>query len=156
VKYDTQRPYAASYVIVKNSEGKIAFVLRSNTDWMNGYYGLPAGKTEIKEPFNAGAIREAEEEIGIKVAAKDMEHVLTVHRYSPAKDEIDELYMEWVDVYFEAKKWQGEIHNAEPHKHSKVEWLDPNNLPENIIPPIVASIRAYNNGIRYLEYGYDK
>ena len=46
--YDTATPYLASFVIIRK-EGKIAFVLRTNTGWMNGYYGLPSGKVEKVE-----------------------------------------------------------------------------------------------------------
>lgn len=94
MKYGTQTPYAASYVIVQNEEGKIAFVLRKNIDWMNGYYGLPSGKTEKNESFIAGAIREAKEEIGIDVQ------------------------------------------------------------PENVIPSVANSIKAWKSGKKYFEYGW--
>lgn len=82
MKYDTQTPYVASYVIVKNEEGMIAFVMRSNTSWMNGFYGLPSGKVEQNESFLHAAIREAKEEIGVEVKVNDLEHAITVHRYS--------------------------------------------------------------------------
>ncbi len=156
MKYDTQRPYAASYAIIRNNEGFIAFVLRSNTSWMNGFYSLPAGKTEVAETFIAGAIREASEEVGVTVAAEDMTHVLTVHRYSSAASEKDGEFMEWIDVYFEVHKYAGDIYNAEPHMHSEVAWLDPNNLPDNVIPAVLASIKALEEGKRFFEYGYDK
>ncbi len=43
--YNTAQPYAASYFLVKKV-GMLAFVLRSNTTWMDGYFGLPSGKVE--------------------------------------------------------------------------------------------------------------
>ena len=120
--YDTQTPHAASYVIVKNNEGLVAFVLRSNTSWMNNYYGLPSGKTEKKESFSAGAIREAKEEISIDVTTEDLHHAITVHRYSTSKND-DVPDMEWIDVYFEVDKYEGTPANAEPHMHSELAWL---------------------------------
>lgn len=155
MKYSTQRPYAASYVIIKNEAGKIAFVLRSNTSWMNNYYGLPSGKTEIAESFMAGAIREAKEEVGIDVLAEDLEHAITVHRYSTTQDKDDED-MEWIDVYFVVHKWTGDVVNAEPHMHSEIAWLDIQDLPKNTIPAVVASLQAYATGKKYFEYGYEK
>lgn len=56
--YATATPYIASFVILRKA-GKIAFVLREHTKWMNGYYGLPSGKVEKNEAFSAAAIREA-------------------------------------------------------------------------------------------------
>ncbi len=48
--YDTAQPYIASYLIIRK-EGKIAFVLRENTRWMNNHYGPPSGKIEKKRKF---------------------------------------------------------------------------------------------------------
>jgi len=148
MKYDTATPYIASYIVVRN-EGKIAFVLRSNTSWMNGYYGLPSGKTEKDESFVAGAIREAKEEIGISLKPENVRHILTVHRKEPS-----EIGMTWVDVYFEADTWEGEPYNAEPHMHSKLEWLDPDKLPENVIPAVMFALEQIKNGRNYGEYGW--
>ena len=150
-KYGTQRPYAASYVIVKNAEGKVAFVMRSNTSWMNGFYGLPSGKTEIGEAFSAGAIREAQEEIGIVVKSEDLKPTLTVHRNSKQNDGAS---MEWVDQYFLVTTWEGEAFNAEPDVHNELAWLDPDNLPDNVIPEIAASVKAWSEGKSYFEYGW--
>jgi len=154
VKYGTQTPYLAAFVIVQDAAGKIAFVMRSNTGWMNGHYGPPAGKVEKGESFLAGAVREAKEEIGITVSSKDLEHAITVHRYSEAGNG-DAEDMEWVDVYFLVKKYSGEPHNAEPHMHSELAWLDPKNLPKNVIPAFAASIQAWAKGDNYLEYGWN-
>ena len=151
--YDTQTPYAASYVLVSNDEGKIAFVLRSNTDWMNSYYGLPSGKTEKKESFAAGAVREAKEEIGIDVTEQQLKPAIVVHRFSTNQDKGD---MEWVDMYFEVSEYGGEAHNAEPHMHSELAWLDPEDLPENVIPSVAASLKAWREGKTYFEYGWDQ
>ena len=153
MKYDTQTPYLAAFAIVQDEAGKIAFVLRTNTGWMNGHYGLPSGKVEKNESFIAGAVREAKEEIGITVDAKDLEHAITVHRYSEAGSG-DTVDTEWVDVYFLTKKYSGKLYNAEPHMHSELAWLDPKSLPKNVIPAVAASIQAWLEGKNYLEYGW--
>src|SRR2546430_1308799 len=98
--FGTARPYAACYVILRR-DNKVAFVLRHNAGWMNGYYGLPAGKVEVAENFRAGAVREAKEEVGITIAPSSLTHALTVHRLGDDK-------LEWVDVYFEVTEWEGE------------------------------------------------
>ena len=79
--YDTANPYIASYAVLRK-ERTVAFVLRSNTSWMNNYYGLPAGKVEQDESYTAAAVREAKEEVGIDVAPDTLRHALTVHRKS--------------------------------------------------------------------------
>jgi 8-oxo-dGTP diphosphatase len=115
---------------------------------MNGHYGLPSGKVEKNEPYVKAAIREAKEEAGVTISAKDLQYALTVHRYAGDND------MTWVDVYFIAKKWRGEAYNAEPDKHSKLAWLDKNNLPKNTIPSVVNALEQIKAGKTYSEFGW--
>jgi len=132
-------------------EGKIAFVLRSNASWMNGYYGLPSGKVEKNESYVEAAIREAKEEVGVTLKTDDLQHIITIHRYESSSQAAD-----WVDVYFEAKDWQGEPYNAEPHVHSQLAWLDPAKLPKNVIPSVSFAISEIKAGKTYSEYGWNK
>jgi mutator protein MutT len=148
-KFDTARPYIAVYVILRREDGKAVFVKRSNTGWMDGKYGLPAGKVEKGETFLQGAVREAKEEVGVDVQATDLRHVLTIHRDSP-DDEVDGD-MSWVDVFFEATKWAGEPFNAEPHMHSEIAWLDTQSLPDDVIPVMGEMFDFLNQGKTYGE-----
>lgn len=142
--FDTASPFVASYVLVRKA-GKIAFVLRSNTNWMDNHYGLPSGKIEKDESFSTGAIREALEEIGITIKPKDLRFTHVMHRNEG---------LDWVDVYFEAMKWQGTPHNAEPHIHSELAWLDPKHLPDNVIPSVKFALEQIIAGKTYSEYGW--
>ena len=148
MKYKTATPYIASFVIIRNGN-KVAFVLRENTKWMNGFFGLPSGKVEKNETFTAAAIREAREEIGIKVKTEDLRHVLTVHRYEP-----ESFATDWIDVYFEVSDWEGIPLNAEPNVHGELAWLDPNNLPDNIVPAVRYAMEQSQAGKTYGEYGW--
>ena len=149
MSYETAKPYIASYVLIEQS-GKIAFVLRSNTTWMNGYYGLPSGKVESDESYSECAIREAKEEVGIEVSNEQLEFVHVVQRHHD-NDENGE----WVDVYFRAKNYKGEPYNAEPDIHSELAWLDPDNLPENVIPAVKDAIEHIRAGEKYSEFGFN-
>jgi len=84
MKYDIATPYTASYIILRRGN-KVAFVLRSHTTWMNGFYSLPSGKVEKNETYTAAAIRETFEEVGVRVQRSDLEHVLTMHRHTDSK-----------------------------------------------------------------------
>lgn len=147
--YDIQRPYLASFVILENEDGKIAFVLRSNTDWMNGHYGLPSGKVEIGESFSMAAIREAKEEVGAIVDPKELRQVHLLHRH-----ELDEGQNDWIDVFFQVTNWKGELFNAEPEKHGELQWFALDELPENIVPPVRFALEHIEDGKSYSEYNW--
>lgn len=149
-KYDIARPYTACFVILKQGS-KVAMVLRKNTGYMDGYYGLPAGKGEWHENFKQIAVREAEEEAGVEIDADELEFVHLVHRR--AKDSTK--FMDWVDVYFEAKQWRGEPHNAEPEKSEKLVWLELSSLPDNVVPPQKAALEAIEASQNYSEFGWN-
>jgi len=147
MKYDTAQPYVAAYVLIRK-DGKIPFLLRSNTTWLNGYYGLaPSGKVEKGETFLQAAVREAKEEVGITLQPEDLKQIMICHRS-------EDPTMSWVDVWFEAIDWQGELVNAEPDTHSAPDWLDPQNLPENIMPSHRFMLQNALAGKSYCEYGW--
>jgi 8-oxo-dGTP diphosphatase len=139
-------PYAALYLIFRKG-GKIAFLLRANTSWMDGHYALPAGRVEKNETFLQAAIREAKEEVGVDIEPANMKHCLTVHRRHPDS--------QWVDVVFEATSWQGELYNAEPDVHGELSWFDIDALPENTVPNSRFIVGTYASGSGYAEFGWD-
>ena len=143
--FDTATPYIACFVLLRRGD-KAAFVLRENTSYMSGYYGLPAGKVEVNESFTTGCVREGKEEAGVEIDAVDLVHMITVHRH----DDTD-----WVDIYFEAKHWLGEPYNAEPEVHAELKWFDLHDLPKNTVPPQRAALEAFLAGKVYDEYGWN-
>lgn len=146
--YDTARPYIASYIVFRDGN-KVALLLRGkNVSWMQNYYGLPAGKVEKNEPYLAAAVREAKEEVGVDINQADLKHILTMHRQEPGDDN------EWVDLFFEATNWEGELQNAEPHVHDKLEWFDLDELPENTITSVKEALQHIRDGDAYFEYGW--
>ena len=148
-KYDSARPYIACFVLLQK-DNKIAMVLRKNTGWMDGFYGLPAGKVEYGEPYAIGAIREAKEEAGVDIALKNIRFVHVAHRH----EEDDSEFMDWVDVYFVADEWIGEPYNAEEDKSDRLDWLELGNLPENIVPSQREALLQIVKGEFYSEYGW--
>lgn len=148
---EVARPYTACFVILRRAN-KIAMVLRKNTGWMDGYYGLPAGKGEWFEPFSVGAVREAKEEAGVDIEPKSLRPAHIVHRHD---SDSEGKFIDWVDVYFFADSWDGEPHNAENHKSERLDWLDLDNLPENIVPTQRLALIDIAKGSFYSEYGWE-
>lgn len=147
--YHTARPYLAAFVFLRRN-GKIALILRSNTEWMNGYYGLPAGKAETGERATAAAVREAYEEAGVRLREKDLSFVHLCHRHS------SDSTLAWIDVLFETAQWEGEPVNNEPHKHSELSWHNPDSLPENTIPAVRHYLQQIKAGHVYSEFGWEE
>jgi mutator protein MutT len=149
--YNTQRPYLASYIMFRNDKDEVAFLLRAGDRWMTGHYGLPAGKVEKGESFTACAVREAKEEVGVTVKAEDLKHVMTDHRH-----EVEDIENDWVDIFFEATKWEGQLFNAEPDVHSELKWFSLDSLPANMVPNVHAVLKKLQKGVRYTELDWDK
>jgi ADP-ribose pyrophosphatase YjhB (NUDIX family) len=120
-------------------------IVRKNTGWMDGYYGLPSGKVEWGETFSQAAIREALEEVGVGVGIAGLVPVHVAHRHSEDTD--------WVDVYFEVSTWT-EPFNAEPEKSEKLEWIELSNLPDNVVPSIRQALLEIQNKNHYSEFGW--
>jgi len=112
------------YVIIKDGS-KALFVPRSNTGFNDGQYAVPSGHVEDDETFRKAAVRELKEEVGLTVNEANLEYQATIQRKGP--DDIR------VDVWFESNVWQGRPINAEPEKHSMIEWLDITSLPQNVV-----------------------
>jgi len=145
MKGTTQVP--SVYVLLRRG-GKLAFVLRTHTGFMDGAYSLPAGHVEDGETFREAAIREAFEETGVKVNIDDLKYLHTMQR-----NRGDHVR---VDVFFEAAKWEGEPTNAEPELHGELTWFLADGLPyEDIMDYQGEALRQIAAGKQYSEFGWD-
>lgn len=133
--------------IILRKGDKIAMLLRSKTDWMNGFYGLPGGKVDAGEQYAKAAARELLEETGLMVEPKHFQFKLVWQRHYDDGD--------WVDVVFEITEWEGEPYNAEPDVHGELAWLDPNNLPDNVLNENKFLLQQIASGTTYAEYGWN-
>jgi ADP-ribose pyrophosphatase YjhB (NUDIX family) len=134
--------------MILRRDKKIAFVLRQNTDYMNGKYSLPAGHAEGDEAYRTAAAREALEEAGVKVVPGSVRHVHTMQRHHG--DHVR------IDIFFDAGDWEGEPYNAEPQSHSELAWFDEDALPfETIMDFQAVALRCIQKGDPYSEFNFN-
>ena len=126
-------------------ENQILLLRRFNTGFRDGEYSVPAGHLDGKETVIAAAAREAEEEIGVQIEAKDTIFSSVMHRI-----EDDER----VDFFVHVHTWRGEPFNAEPDKCDDLCWVNIDQLPANTIPYVKQALRNHMNGIQFDEYGW--
>lgn len=120
-------------------------ILRKNTGWMDGKYGLPAGHLEKEETIKSALMREIEEEVGLKVEESNLTLYHVMHR--SGKDDY-----EYVDFFFKVEYWEGEPKNNEPEKAERIQWFDKDSLPLNIIPNVKAGIEYFKNKMFFSEF----
>jgi len=71
---------------------------------------------------------------------------MTVHRRSNSTIRI---------VWFEAIAWTGEPKNAEPDVHEKIEWLELDALPENVIDYMSFALENIAEDSYYGEFDWE-
>lgn len=133
--------------IILRRDDKVLFLLREHTGWSDGNYCLPSGHVEENESFTDAARRELQEETGIQVEAAELDQVLVLHHQSDDGVRVTSC--------FEVNNLPAEPVNAEPDKHSEIAWLDPGNLPENIVPSSRFMLEQLAGGQHYAEMGWD-
>lgn len=128
--------------------GKILMLRRSNTGYEDGKLSLVAGKLDGNEEVKRAAVREAEEESGIKLSPEDLEVACVMHRLSDKG--------EWIDFFLKVNWWEGEPVNKEPDKCSEMGWFPLDRLPDDTIPHVRKAIRNVLDGVFYDSYGWDE
>jgi 8-oxo-dGTP diphosphatase len=127
-------------------EGEILLLRRANTGYQDGNFSVVAGHLDGNETVKQAAIREAREEVGVKLNPQDLTVVQVMHRRS------DDERIDWFLV---AKEWQGEISNCEPNRCDLLAWHQLDTLPENTIPYVAHAINNYREGIWFDSFGWD-
>jgi len=133
----------SSYVIFQK-DNKVLLSRRLNTGYRDGEYSLPAGHIEEAEFATEAAIREAEEEVGVKLQPDNLVPAHVMHRHCGDHERID--------FFFVAKNWSGELINKEPEKCDEIKWFALNQLPTNTIPYIRAALEHYHGGRFFSEF----
>jgi len=137
---------ASAYVFFRRDD-EILLLRRFNTGYEDGNYSVPAGHLDGNEDLLAGAIREAHEEIGVTLRRDQLRVAGVMHRL--ANDER-------MDIFVEARDWEGELVNREPEKCDDLSWFPLDALPTNTIPYIRRAIEltVADIGMWFEMYGW--
>jgi len=105
---------------VYNNKGEVLFIYRNNK------WDLPKGKAESKEAINKTAIREVEEETGVKELKITKPLEMTYHIFKR-----NGKYRIKITYWFEMKtNYDGLLSPQENEGITKVKWLNPKQITE--------------------------
>ncbi|MEN8236757.1 MAG: NUDIX domain-containing protein [Pseudomonadota bacterium] len=136
--------------VILEHQDKVLMLHRHATGYRDGNWCLPSGRIETHEFPLQAAIREAKEEVGVTIAPKFL-HMIAV---KSTEDYANGIPWNQIGFFFYANQWDGELINAEPHKHDKMEFFDIKNLPNNSLPVTKKGIELYLNKENYGEMEY--
>lgn len=146
-------PSAIILLLLRQVGGKKQVLLqrRRNTGFADGLWDFScAGKVEEGERMTETAVREAKEELAVEISPEDLQFAVFLHK----RDEAFNLI--YYNVYFICEKFNGNVRIGEPDKCAELKWFGLDSLPEDLIDDRRCALKAYLNGINYLEYGWVK
>jgi 8-oxo-dGTP diphosphatase len=126
-------------------DDQILLSRRFQTGYRDGEYSVPAGHLDGGETVVAAAVREADEEVGVRIETGDIRFLSVMHRIDGE---------ERVDFFVHVQKWDGKPYNAEPDKCDELRWTNLHELPENTIPYIRKAIQNYLKETPFDEFGW--
>ena len=127
-------------LIRKNNEkDEVLLALRKNTGYNDGNFELPGGHVEAEEDLMQAMIREAKEELGIKLKREDLKIAHILHRYKANR----------LNFIVSACNYEGTLKIGEPDKCEKLEWFDLKNLPDNIEEKSRKVLKEIEKGFLY-------
>ncbi|MFR9731828.1 NUDIX hydrolase [Saccharopolyspora sp. MS10] len=113
----------------------------------DGGWHLPSGKVDAGEDVVSAAVREAWEEVGVRIDPADLAHVHSVHITGPGQEPR-------FGFFFRTARWSGEPENREPEKCHELGWFDLDALPRPMIEYAELGVRALGSGIRFSTHGW--
>ncbi|MFK7603662.1 NUDIX domain-containing protein [Deinococcus sp. SM5_A1] len=125
--------YLIAWLVVQDGSGRVLLGRRDGTAYMNGLWGLPGGRVERGEALMAAAVREAQEEMGLRVETASLQ-ALGVSRF-------DIGGMQGTDFLFLTQEWDGEPSPLD--KTSEVGWFAPDALPDDCLPWLPGVLDAH-------------
>lgn len=130
---------------------KVLLQRRQNTGFADGLWDLScSGHVEENESMTQTCARECEEELGVKLAPNDFNFFTLIHK----RDR--EYNLTYYNGYFLVENFDGEPKICEPQKCCEIAWFPLNGLPDDMIDDRKLAIKAYSDGVHYIEFGWQK
>jgi ADP-ribose pyrophosphatase YjhB (NUDIX family) len=141
-----QRAQVDVHLILRRGD-EILLGQRRNTGWSDGCWHVPSGHGEDGESATTTLVREAAEEIGIRIDSTDARFVHLAHHQTESAR---------IAVFFQVTRWHGEPTNTEPDKCAGWDWFPLSNLPEPMIGYAAQALASYTKGEPYSERGWQE
>lgn len=140
--------HAAVYLVFERGD-EILISHRKNSGYHDGEYGVPTGHIIDGEPASGAAIRKAREEVGLKLRLSDLRLAHVMHRSSKSDKTAD-----YIDFYFFALNFAGEVVNKVPHQVDELRWVRWNELPKNTVPEVRYALECIKEDKVYSEFDF--
>ncbi|TJZ43606.1 methyltransferase domain-containing protein [Streptomyces piniterrae] len=125
---------------------EVLLARRSGTGYADGLLHAPSGHVEDGEDVREAMIREAAEELGLRLAPEDLRVVLVMQHRAP-----DPAARPRIGWFFEAAYGAGgEPWNREPDKCSQLAWFPMAELPDDMVAYCRAGLDGLRAGHRFL------
>jgi 8-oxo-dGTP pyrophosphatase MutT (NUDIX family) len=133
----------AAYVALLR-DNDVLLQQRQNTGYMDGHWSFSAaGHVERDESVHAAAVREAYEELGVRIREADLEAICTIHRRQNERDGGQR-----VDFFFTVSTWEGEPTVKELERSGGIRWAPLSALPEPVVPVDAVALEMLRSGER--------
>lgn len=136
--------------LILTRDDRVLLALREGTGYADGEWNLPSGKLEFGEDAVCAVIREAAEEIGIRLTPDEVRPATTVHY----RNRLGQGRIGLIFVADHVPDRHSEPVNAEPHKCAGIGWFPVDGLPDATDAYTTVSIGAWRSGVRLQVSGW--
>jgi ADP-ribose pyrophosphatase YjhB (NUDIX family) len=144
----SDRQHALVDVRVLVLRDRDVLLMRLGTGMFQGLWNLPGGHVMPGEDAVSAAVREVEEEVGLRVRPEDLAFTSVTHHRPPTRSEK-------VTFTFSTRTFAGEPIVAEPHRAELVRWTALSVLPTTLMPQAAASLRLFQSQQHFDTFGLD-
>jgi 8-oxo-dGTP diphosphatase len=129
-------------------DGFVLLGKRQNTGFADGLYHAPGGHLDADETLLQAAIREAHEELGIRLEPDELTCVHVQHHRDHDEARIG--------FWFAASSCRGEPTNLEPDRCAHLAWFPLDRLPANLVPYAAAAFAHYRSATMFSLHGWEE